>query len=64
MRATGLTVQAVGAERSRLLPQPQASLTMLLFMSHLSQAFFALVGRHFMAFALFAAGHSALRYLF
>ena len=33
----------------------------LLLMTHLTQAFLPLVRRHFMAFALFAAGHCVLR---
>ena len=40
------------------------NLPVLLFMTHLPQALFALVGRHFMAFALLTTWHCALRYLF
>lgn len=41
--------------------QQMQILSDLLLMTHLTQAFLPLVRRHFMAFALFAAGHCVLR---
>ncbi len=40
--------------------RPNKPLADLLLMSHLSQSFLSLVGRHFMAFSLFATWHKLL----
>jgi hypothetical protein len=56
---------AVTAQQGRILywKKINVGLTVLLFMTLLPQALFALVGCHFMAFALFTTWHSALLYL-
>ena len=48
----------------RLLTPVKLGLTLLLLVTLLSQALFALVGRHLVAFALLTTWHCALLYLF